>query len=119
MTVLTPNPLSGSTNGRGIKLTGTSSGAAVTIHTAVSGTTYADWVTLYAQNNDTTPIVLTICFGGTTDPDDLIKVSIPPQAGLVPVVLNLPIRNSLVVSGFAGTANKISIFGSAYREESS
>jgi hypothetical protein len=49
-------------------------------------------------------------FGGTGDAN-LIKATIPPGAGLVPVVEGLPLTNSLDVAAFADEANKINIFG--------
>ena len=66
--------LSGSNNGRPIKVA-----AAVTpgtlIHTADNSAKDEIW--LYAVNNDTADRLLTIEFGGVTDPDDLIIQTIP------------------------------------------
>lgn len=107
--------LSGSTNGKQIKITQTSS-AGDTIHTAVTGTTSIDELWLWADNDDTSPILLTIQYGGTTDVDNTIKVTIPGRGtlgsdGLVPVITGLILQNSLVVKAFAATANKIKISG--------
>lgn len=108
----TRNPLSGSTHGRGIKVTGTNSAGAVTVHTGQASTTLDDIVTIYAMNDSASGLLLTLEWGGTTDPDDLITMTIPAQgSGLVPVVIDLPIRNSLVVKAFAETANLIVLFG--------
>ena len=103
--------LSGSTNGRGIKVAATAIGSGTTIHTAVSGTASIDNVTLYAVNSDTQSRKLTLGWGGTTDPDDLIEVTIPAESGLVPVALKLPLQNGLVVVAAAASANLIVIFG--------
>jgi hypothetical protein len=105
--------LSGSTNGLAIKVTGTGTAGAVTVHTAVSGTTSRDEVWLYAVNNDADgeTRTLTIEFGGTSDPDNLIIVPIPCKAGPVLVVPGLPLRNALVVEAFADEANDVQLYG--------
>src|SRR5512139_1683053 len=73
--------LSGSTDGRGIKVVATAS-AGTTIHTAVAGTTAGtfDEIWLYAYNSDSVARLLTIEFGGTTAPDDNIKVTLASQS---------------------------------------
>ena len=107
--------LSGSTHGRGIKVVATSIGSGTTIHTAQASTTTEDLITLFAHNDDTEPRTLTLGWGGTSDPDDLIILEIAPQAGLTLVVADLPLRNSLAVLAAADSANKIVIFGSVNR----
>ncbi len=102
--------LSGSTNGRPIKVVATAT-PGTTIHTAVSGTTSFDEIWLYAINTDVASITLTIEFGGTSAPDDQIIAAIPAQQGLTLIVPGLVLNNSLVVKAFAGTANKIVILG--------
>ena len=106
----TREPLSGSTHGRGVKVVATST-AGTLIHTGQASTTLVDLVTLYAYNSDTVSRVLTLEWGGTSVPDDNIKVDIPPLSGLRPVVVDLPIRNSLVVRAFADAANVVVIYG--------
>jgi hypothetical protein len=105
--------LSGSTNGRGIKVTTVLpiDGSDTTIHTAVSGTSDTDLITLFAYNDDTLDHMLEFGFGGTTSPDDIISMPIPPLAGLVLVVADLPLRNSLVVVASADAANLVIVFG--------
>lgn len=117
MATMSKIPLSGSTNGRGIKVTTASpiDGSDTTIHTGVTGTSDTDYVTLYAYNDDTSTRALHLGWGGTTDPDDFIIVDIPPQAGLQLVVADLPIRNSLVVVASASAANVIVIYGHVTR----
>lgn len=104
--------LTGSTDGRGIKVVATGS-AGTTIHTAVAGTTTGtyDEIWLWAYNSDTVERLLTIQFGGTSTPDDDIKVSIPPQQGLVEVVPGLILQNGDVVKAYAAAANVVIIFG--------
>ena len=64
--------LSGGTTGKNIKVVATAS-AGTTIHTAVSGTSDLDEIWLYAMNTDAEDRKLTIEYGGTTSPDDLIE----------------------------------------------
>jgi len=103
-------PLSGSTNGKGIKIAATSS-AGDTIHTAQSGTSTCDVVTVYAYNSSASAVNLTLQWGGTTSPDDDIKLSIPATSGLTLVCPDLVLRNSLVIKAFAGTTNVVTIHG--------
>ena len=104
--------LSGSTDGRGVKVVATAT-AGTTIHTAVAGTTAGtfDEVWLYAYNSDTSTRILTIEYGGVSAPDDNIVVSLQAQAGLVLVVSGLILQNTMVVKAFADTANKVILFG--------
>lgn len=102
--------LSGSTNGRPIKVAATST-PGTTIHTAVAGTSAWDEVWLYVANSAASSVALTIEWGGTSDPDDLIEVTIPPQQGLVLVAPGLILQNELVIKAFAGTANVLTIHG--------
>tara|TARA_R110000824_G_scaffold8173_2_gene37022 strand:+ start:5964 stop:6326 length:363 start_codon:yes stop_codon:yes gene_type:complete len=113
MATFTKQELSGSTDGRGIKVTGTATGASVTVHTAQSGTgdNNYDEVFIYANNSHTAGILVTIEFGGVTDPDDLIEVSVPAQQGLMLIVPGLVLQNSLIVKAWASVANQVSIFG--------
>lgn len=104
--------LSGSTDGKAIKITQTAT-AGDTIHTAVSGTTAGtfDEIWLWAYNGHTADVVLTIEFGGASVPDQNIVVSIPYKSGLIPVVPGFILQNEMVVKAFAGTANVITLNG--------
>lgn len=108
MATMTLQVLSGSTNGRGIEITQTSIGSGDTIHTNSSGT---DEVTLWCSNPNAVPHVLTLGWGGTSDPDDLIKVDIPAN-GWVQVTDRLPIKGTLAIVAAADTAGELSLFGS-------
>lgn len=110
MTTYTKVALSGSTNGRSIKVAATGT-AGTLIHTAVTGTTDLDEVWIYAYNSHSADVVLTIEFGGVTSPDDLIKQTIPFQQGRFCIIDGRLLQNSLVVRAFAGTANVITIDG--------
>jgi hypothetical protein len=100
--------LSGSTDGKNIKVAATST-PGTTIHTAHA--TALDELFLYAANADTVARKLTIEWGGTTSPDDTIEITIQPESGPVLVIPGWLITNSLVVRGFAAAANVILING--------
>lgn len=104
--------LSGSTDGKAIKITQTAT-AGDTIHTAIAGTTAGtfDEIWLWAYNGHTADVVLTIEFGGATVPDQNIVVTIPYKSGLIPVVPGLILQNGMVVKAFAGSANVVTIIG--------
>ena len=110
MATFSKSALSGSTNGRPIKVVATAT-AGTLIHTAVSGTTNFDEVWIYATNDNASAVDLTIEWGGVTDPDDLIQMSIPSKSGLYLIAPGLVLQNSLVIRAFAGTANVITITG--------
>ncbi len=110
MATYTKAILSGSTDGKQILVTATTS-AGTTIHTAVSGTTNIDEVWLYATNNDASAVNLTILWGGSTSPNDYIQMSIPSKTGLYLIVPGLILQNSNVIKAFAGTGSVISISG--------
>ena len=104
--------LSGSTDGKAIKITTTAT-PGDTIHTAVAGTTAGtfDEIWLWAYNGHTANVVLTIEFGGVTVPDQNIVVTIPYKAGLVPIIPGLILQNGMVVKAFSSVANVITLTG--------
>ena len=109
MATITKQLLSGSTHGRPIEVAATSS-AGTTIHTAVAGTTDIDEIWIWASNNHTGDIVLTIEFGGTTDQDDRLVIKVAAQSTEL-VVPGLILHNGCVVKAFAGTTNEINLVG--------
>lgn len=103
--------LSGSTNGKAIKVAATAT-AGTLIHTAASGTSTIDEIWLYAHNTSSAAVKLTIEWGEATAPDGHIEINIGAEGtGMVLVAPGIPLQNSLVVRAFAGTANVINIFG--------
>ncbi len=112
MATVVKRKLSGSTDGKAIKITQTAT-AGDTIHTAVSGTTDGsyDEIWLWAYNGHEADVVLTIEFGGAIVPDQNIVLTVPYKSGLIPVVPGLILQNEMVVKAFAGTANVITIIG--------
>lgn len=103
--------LSESTNGRGIKITGTDVDSANTIHTTSSTSGVIDEVWLYCYNSGNAPIVLYLCLGGTTSPDDICMMTIPPQAGDVLVLAGECFDGGVVIKAYAGNANYLVIRG--------
>lgn len=111
MATYTKVKLSGSTYGKNIAVAATSGGGSGTaIHTAVTGTTSLDEVWIYATNIDTSAHKLTIEFGATTAAD-LIELTIQPESGPVLVIPGWLLQNSLPITAFAASANKINING--------
>lgn len=110
MATFTKVLLSGSINGKAIKVVATAT-TGTTIHTCPSGTTSVDEIWLYAVNSSSTAVKLTIKWGQTTAPDGNIELTIPAEAGLVLVVPGLLLQNSLVITAFADTASVILIHG--------
>ena len=105
--------LSGSTDGRGVLISGTTSGGANTVHTASATATTFDEVWLYAQNTDTTARKLTVEWGGT-GAGDQIEVTIPAESGLTLVSPGLVLKgnaSALVVKAFAATTNVVAVYG--------
>lgn len=117
MAGITKTILSGSTDGKQILVTGTGTGATVTIHTADA--TATDYITLFANNAHSASVLLTIEWGGTTDPNDIIEVTLPKVGvegdGERAIVIRKPLTNSLVVKAFASVANVVKISGDVNR----
>jgi hypothetical protein len=111
MATFTKQLLSGSTNGKAIKVAATAT-AGTTIHTAVSGTASFDEVWLYAHNTSSASVKLTLEWGEATAPDGNIEINIGAEGtGLILIAPGILLQNSLVVKAFADTANVINIFG--------
>lgn len=107
-------PLSGSTQGKAIKVAQTSS-TGTTIHATGTSATELDEVWLYAYNSSASPILLTVQYGGTTAVDNDLKITIPTTAGLTLVVPGLILSGTgsaaNTVYAYAGTADVITISG--------
>jgi ABC-type Fe3+ transport system substrate-binding protein len=82
------------------------------IHTAVAGTTAGtfDEIWLWAQNNHTADVVLTVEFGAHDHAQE-IKVTIPFKSGLVPVVPGLILQDGKDVNAYAATTAVVTLFG--------
>ena len=111
MATFTKTLLSGSTNGKAIKVVATAT-AGTTIHTAVSGTASLDEVWLYAHNSSAATVKLTLEWGEATAPDGNIEINIGAEGtGLVLVSPGILLQNSLVIKAFAATANVVTLTG--------
>jgi len=111
MATFTKTLLSGSTNGKAIKVVETAT-AGTTIHTAVSGTSSIDEIWLYAHNSSASVVKLTLEWGEASAPDGNIEINIGAEGtGLVLVSPGILLQNSLVVKAFAATANVITLTG--------
>ena len=111
MATYSKNLLSGSTNGKNISVTGNATGSAVTVHTAISGTSNLDEIWLYATNTSAAAVVLTVEFGGTTDQDDYIELELAADSGMTLIIPGLLLQNSLLVKAWAASADVINING--------
>lgn len=111
-TTIAVRPLSGSTDGRGIKVVQTAT-AGTLIHTAQASATDMDAPEIYAYNSDTADRTLTMECWGVTAPDDHVKRTIP--AGETVEIPVPPGRNGLVLRAFASAANVIAITGTVRR----
>ena len=115
MATFTKTLLSGSTNGKAIKVVATAT-AGTTIHTAVSGTSSLDEIWLYAHNSSASTVKLTLEWGEATAPAGNIEINIGAEGtGLVLVAPGILLQNSLVVKAFAATANVVTLTGYANR----
>lgn len=105
--------LSGCTSGKQILITATTGGGAQIIHTAVASTGANTWdeVWLYAYNDNTTAVLLTILWGGTTEPDNAIRVTLAGQSGRLLICDGMILQNSLVIKAYAAVASKVTIDG--------
>lgn len=103
--------LSGSTDGKPIKVVQTAT-AGTLIHTAVAGTTAGtfDEIWIYAQNNSASIVTLTIEFGDA-NAENNITLSLASKSGLQLVVAGLILQNGATVKAFANQANVISLSG--------
>lgn len=114
MATLTKITLSPQADGDGIRVSTLSpiDGSDTTIHTAQSGTTHFDSVTLYAYNKSAAAVDLHLQWGDSTD---AIITPIPALSGLVLIVADLPICDSNVITASASTVDVVTIYGYAIR----
>jgi len=104
--------LSGSVDGRGIKVAASSSPGSL-IHTALSSVAANEWDEIFIQavNTSGSAVKLTVEWGGTDSPDDHIEVTIPAESGFTEVIPGHVLQNSAVVRAFAAAADVIVLHG--------
>lgn len=113
MATFTKKILSGSTDGKAIKVAATAT-AGTLIHTGSTTTTTLDEVWLYAVNSSASAVKLTIEWGEATAPDGNIELTVTAESGLVLVIPGLLLKGNataLTVKAFAATANVICVHG--------
>ena len=110
MSTFTKRVLSGSTNGKGIKVAATAT-AGTTIHTAVAGTSDWDEIWLWCVNSSSSDVKLTLEYGEATAPDGNIEYVVPAEDGLKIILPGTILQNELVLKAFAGTADVLIIHG--------
>ena len=110
--------LSASSDGRGIKVAATSSPGTL-LHTALASTAANEWdeIVVKAVNTSGSPVKLTVEWGGTSSPDDLVEISIPAESGFTEVIPGHVLQNGAEVRAFAATADVIVVHGYVNRYE--
>lgn len=125
---LTAVLLSGSTQGKPIKVVATTIGTAsgTVIHATGTSASIYDAITLWAWNTDTTTRLLTLGWGvdgvsGYSDPDDLIEIPIPPSSSDRPTPVLIGHRvvgggaAALTLKAMGAAANVICVYGEVDR----
>jgi hypothetical protein len=110
--------LSESDAGRGIKVAATATPGTL-IHTALASPAANEWdeVWLRAVNTSGSAVKLTVEWGGTTAPDDLVEITIPAESGFTEVIPGHVLNNGKAVRAFAETADVVVIHGYVNRYE--
>lgn len=104
--------LSGSTNGRGIKITTTATPGDL-LHT--SHLTDLDEIELSFTNTQAAAVKVTLEWGGVLVPDDLREITIPGESGAVLMVPGWLLTGGLLARAFAAVANVIIVDGKVIR----
>ena len=103
--------LSGSTNGRPLNITATTSGGAQTVHTVGASVDFEE-VYLWATNISASDATLFVGVGGVADEDMIVKgVTIPANSTPVPVCIGQRFKGGVVVKAWAGTTAVINVTG--------
>ena len=109
---IAPLVLSGSTDGIGVTIAGTSTGTADTIHTASATANVIDEIWLWVHNTHTTDVELTLEWGNSTRP---LKFTVPFTDGAYVVVPGWRLENSKTVKAFADVTNVLMVIGNVNR----
>jgi len=104
--------LSGSVDGRGIKVAASGSPGSL-IHTALSSVAANEWDEIFIQavNTSGSDVKLTVEWGGTDSPGDHIEVTIPAESGFSEVIPGHVLQNGAIVRAFAAAADVIVLHG--------
>lgn len=106
-------PLSGSTDFVPIVVTQTAIASGDTIHTAGGAAPAFDELYLYVTNTDTVDHTLTLAYGGTADPTNMVckNVTVAALSGPTPIITGLGTANAKVLKAAADVGNKLTITG--------
>jgi hypothetical protein len=109
MATIVKQEFSASTDGRPIEVGDSNT----TIHEtqAATGDNNYDEIWAWATNTSTSAVVLTVLWGGTTDADDKIIVTIPPREGLMQIIPGLVLQNGCDFLAVAAVNDVINIVG--------
>jgi hypothetical protein len=106
--------LSGSSQGQPI-IVSASASIGTTIHSTGTSASILDEVWLYANNTSTSPVLLTVQFGGTGSVQHAKPITLSPQSGDVLIIAGLPLTGTGAAAtniyAFAATASVITISG--------
>ncbi len=110
MSTMDKLPFSTTADGDGVTVTTASpiDGSDTLIHTAITGTTDMDLVTIFAYNDHTAEVDLHLKWG---DNAISIKQTIPNKAGLTLVVADLPISDGNTIEASASVTSVIVLYG--------
>lgn len=102
-----------SSAGKRILITATTNGTAQELHETPSEVVgavyrYVDFLTVTAHNLDTLQHTLYLLWGGTTEPDDLIRIDLPPGLPVIVVIDADPLAGGLILKAYADTTSVIS-----------
>jgi hypothetical protein len=100
------------TLGRPVLVT-TNASPGTAIHTVTTNSSQFDEVWLYAANNGTTNVALTVEFGSNSSADQ-INAAIPFKSGLYLIVPGIPLQGNTTAStvkAYTNTVNVVSISG--------
>jgi hypothetical protein len=114
MATYTKTLLSASSQGQPITVVQTAS-TGTTIHATGTSSSVIDEIWLYANNTSTSPVLLTVQFGGTGAVQNAKPIILPPQSGDVLIVAGLPLTGTGAAAtniyAYAATASVITISG--------
>jgi len=114
MATYTKTLLSSSSQGQPTTVVATAS-TGTTIHATGTSSSIIDEVWLYANNTSTSPVLLTVQFGGTASPQNAKPITLAPQSGDVLIIAGLPLTGdgsaAKTIYAYAGTASVITISG--------
>ncbi len=108
MATYTKETFSESATGTPILIAATATAGTLIHQSAADSDIHEVW--MWAANQHTSPLVLTVEFGGATAAYKII-VTIPAQEGLFQVIPGFPVVGAVAIRAFAGTTNLINVHG--------